>query len=645
MTWGCAVKTGTLLQGVAALTILTVANQGLADPVAIDTANANNGIADLFSVTFDGALAPCSGSSPPYCSFFGGDAPAGRQIIVTPTPTGVANGVPLAFGPLPYAPAGAAGSFLNLTRNAGNTLVTLTGGTITFPRLVLTISGSTVVNASGAGIVFDPAAQVATLNAQGQAEFLVNLAPVTAVDFSAFSVVAFPPNGSCSGPLCALIPVLTLDMIKYRLFIDYDDTYTTFTARLIGQTNNNSMLWINLDSAPPPVPVIVVTDSVTPPGDLSIPFGDTTELTTATQTVTVTNTGTADLVLGTVATANPLAAPFAVTNDTCSGATVAASNNCTFNVTFTPGSSGPFSDTFDIPSNDSDTPSVTMSLSGNGVAIPVPKIAVTDSVAPATDLLIPFGSAAAGAQVDQTVTVTNTGNADLVLGTVAMADALAPPFSLVNDACSNQTVTAAANCTISVRFAPVVAGSFSEAFDIPSNDSSNPTVTVALTGTGTSVAVPDIDVGSTLAFGNVTEGTTRDQPITVTNNGGTNLMITGIQVADPLAAPFSVLTDDCNGQSIAPAGSCTIVVRYAPTDATAASDSLDIASNDPDEPSVTVSVTGTGITSGEGGVTTPTPSGADSGFGAVDPGTLLLLGGAGVWAWRRRGSSRCNQVH
>lgn len=626
------VKTGTWLKGMTALAMLGVANQGLADPIAIDTTSSSNGIADLFSATFDGALIPCSGSSPSYCSFFGGDAPAGRAIIVTPTPTGVANGVPLGFSTVP-----AAGSFLTLTRNPGNTLVTLTGGTIMFPALTLTISGSTVVGASGAGIVFDPAAQVTALNAQGQAEFLVSLAPATAVDFSNFATITQPPNGNCSGPLCGLIPVLTLDMVKYRLFIDYDDTYTTFTASFIGQTGNNSILRINLDSAPPPAPVIGVSDNVPPAGDHSISFGGVTELSTATQTITVANSGDADLALGTVASANPLAAPFAVANDNCSGHAVAPSASCTFDVTFTPGSTGSFNDTFDIPSNDPATPSVTMSLSGNGVAIPVPKIVVTDSVAPATDLVIPFGNAAVGTQADQTVTVTNTGNADLVLGNVAMADGLTPPFSLVNDTCSGQTVAATASCTIGVRFAPVAAGGFTEAFDIPSNDSTDPTVTVALSGTGTAAAAPSISVTPVaLDFGELTENTTRDQDITISNSGAVDLVVTGVGTANPLAAPFSIAADNCTGVPVAPSASCIVRIRYAPTDATAASDSLDIVSNDPDDSSVTVNVSGTGITQGAGNVTTPKPSGADSGFGAVDPFSLLLLGGAGAWAWRRR---------
>jgi hypothetical protein len=115
-------------------------------------------------------------------------------------------------------------------------------------------------------------------------------------------------------------------------------------------------------------------------------------------------------------------------------------------------------------------------------------------------------------------------------------------------------------------------------------------------------------------------------------------VIGSVAVANPLAAPFSVEDDNCSTQSLPPAGTCTVVVRYAPSTTGASSDSLDIPSNDPDEPSVTVQLTGTGIAEGEGGVETPSPSGADGGFMAIDPATLLLLGGAGIWAWRRRQS-------
>ncbi len=421
--------------------------------MAVDTTNPANGYTDLFSATFDGALSPCTGSDPSWCTFFNGKPGPNRNIIITPTPTGVINAVPLGITPVP-----AAGSYLDLTLDGARTQVTISGGTIAVPAISLTIQGgtpnATVVNAGGAGVVFSAAPQTAPLDANGRAEFLVNLAPAIAVDFSTFTVIVGAPNGTCSGPLCSIIPILTLDMVRYRLVIDYNADFSTFTADYIGQTGNNSILSITMNSV---VPEIAVTDSVAPADDLLVPFGDVTELTSATQTVTVTNAGTANLVLGPVAGTLTLEAPFALANDNCSGATVAARRNCTFQVTFSPGVVGAFSDTLDIPSNDASEPSVTVTVTGNGVALPVPNISITDSVPPADDQLVPFGSAAVGTTADEVVTVTNDGNGDLILGTLASADGLLAPFSLVNDTCSGQTVLPAASCTLTVRFEPTAA--------------------------------------------------------------------------------------------------------------------------------------------------------------------------------------------
>lgn len=214
-----------------------------AEPVAID-ASSDSGITDLYSTTFDGSLAPCTGSSPAYCSFFGGEpASTLRAVAIAPQPGGISTGVPAGIDPPP-----AAGSFLDLARNGSNSQVTLAGGVIKFPALTLTLlpgtPNSTDVTVEGAGIVFSSTPQVAALDANGRAEFLVDLSPATAVDFSTFSQV----TTACAGPLCALVQVLTFDMIRYRLVIDYDPAFTAFTASFIGETGNNSLLSISFAS-------------------------------------------------------------------------------------------------------------------------------------------------------------------------------------------------------------------------------------------------------------------------------------------------------------------------------------------------------------------------------------------------------------
>ncbi len=354
---------GRLPRGLAALTLLTAALSARAAPVPVN--GTGNGLTDLFSATFDGALSPCTPSDPSWCAFFNGKPGPNRNIVITPNPTGAVDAVPLGITPVP-----ASGSYLDLTLNGPRTQVTLSGGTIALPALSLTIQGgtpnATVVNAGGAGLVFGVTPQVAALDANGRAEFLVNLAPSTAVDFSTFSVIVGAPNGNCSGPLCAIIPILTLDMVRYRLVIDYNEDFTTFAADFIGQTGNNSILSITMNTA---TPGITVTDSVPPANDHQVSFGDVTELTSATRTVTVTSSGGTNLAVGTVAGALPLEAPFAVANDSCSGATVPPAASCTFDVTFSPGFVGPFNDALDIPSSDPDEPSVVVAVSGNGVTL------------------------------------------------------------------------------------------------------------------------------------------------------------------------------------------------------------------------------------------------------------------------------------
>ena len=233
-------------------------------------------------------------------------------------------------------------------------------------------------------------------------------------------------------------------------------------------------------------PDITVTDSVAPINDLNLPFGNVTAGASSDQTITITNDGNAVLTLGTIASANPLAAPFSILSDTCSGQTLAAAANCTVGVRFAPAAAGPFSDSLDIPSDDADENTVTVNVSGTGTAVPVPDITVTDSVAPADDLQVPFGDLTEGLTSDRTVTITNDGNAVLTLGTIALANPLAAPFSILNDTCSGQTLTATSDCTFDVRFAPTGASSSTDSFDIPTNDPDESSLTVNLSGTGLS---------------------------------------------------------------------------------------------------------------------------------------------------------------
>lgn len=64
---------------------------------------------------------------------------------------------------------------------------------------------------------------------------------------------------------------------------------------------------------------------------------------------------------------------------------------------------------------------------------------------------------------------------------ISQLPTLPEPFSVVEDGCSNKTVSFTSSCSFTIQFAPTAEGSFSHSFDVPSD--ANNTVTVRIKGT------------------------------------------------------------------------------------------------------------------------------------------------------------------
>ena len=98
---------------------------------------------------------------------------------------------------------------------------------------------------------------------------------------------------------------------------------------------------------------------------------------------------------------------------------------------------------------------------------------------------------------------------------------------------------------------------------------------------------------ASVGFGSLPVGSSSNQTVTVTNGGPTNLNIG--MISNP-SSPFSIVTDDCSGATIAPStGSCTVTVKFAPASSGGFGGNFNIPSNDPDEDLSTVGLSGTGI--------------------------------------------------
>ena len=301
--------------------------------------------------------------------------------------------------------------------------------------------------------------------------------------------------------------------------------------------------------------------SVTPP---SVSFGNVADGTTGTQSIILQNTGTANL---TVSSASATGAGFAVTG--FSAQTLTPNSTMTFNATFTPTSTSAVSGSI----------SVSTSLSGSPTAIPLsgtgtqPGMSVTPSS-------VSFGNVANGATGTQVVTLKNIGTANLVVSSETVTGAA---FSV--NGFSAQTLAPNSSMSFNAVFAPTAAGGASGSISVSTNLPGSPTA-IPLTGTGTQ---PGISVTpSTVSFGNVADGTSVPQVITVKNTGTANLVVSS---ATASGTGFSVT--GFTAQTLAPNSTLTFNAVFAPTSPGAVSGSVSIATNLSGPTTVALNGTGT----------------------------------------------------
>ncbi|MEZ4861110.1 MAG: choice-of-anchor D domain-containing protein [Caldilineaceae bacterium] len=199
----------------------------------------------------------------------------------------------------------------------------------------------------------------------------------------------------------------------------------------------------------------------------------------------------------------------------------------------------------------------------------------------------------------KTVTISNSGNAPLNLTSIQMTNDGSGQFANTNSC--GATLNPGASCTVGVTFTPNAAGAQSGVLTIASNDSDEASVAVNLSGTGVAQA-PDITVLPTsLTFTDtIVNSAAPAQSVTVTNDGTGNLAIQALSLEGTDSDQFVVVdpSSTCSPltKNLADGESCTVAVLFSPTSAGAKSAALVIASNDTDEITSTVTLSGVGVT-------------------------------------------------
>ena len=160
------------------------------------------------------------------------------------------------------------------------------------------------------------------------------------------------------------------------------------------------------------------------------------------------------------------------------------------------------------------------------------------------------------------MTLTNSG--DQILTGIAVATT--GDFSAVNNC--GTTLQAQASCTLSVSYAPTVAGS--EPGNVTVTDKLR-SQTIALTGTG--VAPPGASaLPASIAFGGYAVGTTSSvQTVTVTNGGGYDLP----SLAVSISSNFTLATNNCPA-TLSIGAACQLGITFSPSAAGSVSGSVTI---------------------------------------------------------------------
>jgi hypothetical protein len=256
--------------------------------------------------------------------------------------------------------------------------------------------------------------------------------------------------------------------------------------------------------------------------------------------------------------------------DNC-GTGVPAAGTCTITVTFTPTAPGPRFGSILVQDDGAGSPHF-INLVGDG----------STSIVALSSTSLTFPSLQIGqSSPQQSVTLTNNGNATLNLTTIALTG----DYAQTNDCPSALGVGSV--CTFQITFTPTAGGARNGALTLTDNAPDSPE-SVTLTGSGyvttATIAPPSLN------FINQSVGATSSaQTILVTNTGANAMTVSAVTTSGDFAQ-----TNQCT--SIPVSQSCAISVTFTPTAAGSRSGTLTINDNAQGNPH-TVTLGGTGIAS------------------------------------------------
>jgi hypothetical protein len=296
-------------------------------------------------------------------------------------------------------------------------------------------------------------------------------------------------------------------------------------------------------------------------------FGSVTLGSSAEKSLTVKNTGSDTLRMS---AASIPSSDFSIVSGGGSQ-NIPVNGSVNVQVKFQPSLSGARLATLTVTSNAANAPSLDIALTGTGVMQTRPSLFLSSQS-------LDFGDVTIGANVKRRVTVRNNGNADLTVSAQTLAGTNASEFTVTHQNAS--ALIKDDSDYIELQFNPATTGVKSALLRFTTNDSSNLTVSINLNGVGKPVSLPHITLSrGVIDFGNVPVLTSKDEDVTIRNDGAADLRLSNPSISGKDSLHFSIV--QFPDSLIAANGQSLLRIRHLPLTTGSKSAKYVVTTNDP----------------------------------------------------------------
>ncbi len=355
------------------------------------------------------------------------------------------------------------------------------------------------------------------------------------------------------------------------------------TLRVTSSDEANPQAEVSLRGTGVPVPVAQIR--ATPQ---SLRFRETERGNTETLELILANNGNRRLQVSEIVIEGDTQAGFEFPDGPIDAVGIVAGGEFMLTVAFSPTGVGTFNGTVRVTSDSATDGILEIPLSGTAVEVPMPQIAVTPDP-------VEIGDVTVGERRTQDVVIESDGNTTLNVESVALTSGANAGFSIEDGPASSFRLEPGETRTLTVVFEPDEPGTVTGTVEVISDAVNESTLMLSLNATGQAAPEPQIgQLPDRFDFRDVDIGQQARRELVIENTGSAPLTVDAIDITEGAASGFRVENVPNLRQAIPPGNRITVDVVFAPTGDGPVTGTLAISSDDPNAPSLSIPLQGTG---------------------------------------------------